>query len=48
MKKNTIIAAIAAASALLLCASCQKQELIEQNNGITSDALSDASTLVTN
>mgnify|MGYP003319112817 CR=1 FL=1 len=36
MKKNTIIAAIAAASALLLCASCQKQELIEQNNGNAS------------
>lgn len=32
MKKNIIIAAIAAASALLLCASCQKQELIEQDN----------------
>ena len=36
MKKNIIIAAIAAASALLLCASCQKQELIEQNNGINA------------
>lgn len=36
MKKNIIIAAIAAASALLLCASCQKQELIEQNNGNVS------------
>ena len=32
MKKNIIIAAIAAISALLLCASCQKQELIEQDN----------------
>ena len=29
MKKNIIIAAIAAASALFLCPSCQKQELIE-------------------
>ena len=36
MKKNIIIAAIAAASALLLCASCQKQELVEQNNGINA------------
>ena len=34
MKKNIIIAAIAAISAILLCASCQKQELVEQNNGI--------------
>lgn len=31
MKKNIIIAAIAAASALFLCSSCQKQELIEQD-----------------
>lgn len=36
MKKNIIIAAIAAASTLLLCASCQKQELVEQNNGINA------------
>ena len=36
MERNIIIAAIAAASALLLCASCQKQELIEQNNGNAS------------
>ena len=36
MKKNTIIAAIAAASALLLCASCQKQEIQEQNSGINA------------
>ena len=35
MKKNTIIAAIAAASALFLCASCQKQELpTPANNGV--------------
>ena len=33
MKKNIIVAALAAASALLLAASCQKQELVEQNNG---------------
>ena len=31
MKKNIIIAAIAAASALFICSSCQKQELIEQD-----------------
>ena len=36
MKKNIIIAAIAAISAILLCASCQKQELVEQNNGNAS------------
>ena len=36
MKKNIILAAFAAASAILLSASCQKQELVEQNNGNAS------------
>lgn len=37
MKKNTIIAAIVAASALLLCASCQKQEFEQQNLGFNGE-----------
>lgn len=38
MKKNIIIAAIAAASALLLSVSCQKENLPESQNGINGGA----------
>ena len=38
MKKNIIIAAIAAASALLLSVSCQKESLPELQNGIIGGA----------
>ena len=38
MKKNIIIAAIAAASALLLSVSCQKENQPESQNGINGGA----------